>query len=613
MQVACPVAQLLDSRPIVTSVSTSQPNTISADVALLGLVALAIVMPFEQLRPVLVLPWQKITSVELTLIAAALAWAGSLLVSRSLPHWQTALTAPWLALLASLLLSAALAPTHRADALKVVARLGTGFVIYLMAINGATTRRRLNLLMTAAVATGVVVAAIAILEYRGVPAILGWLNQYRDGVRVVGGQVRSGATLQYPTIAAMYFEIILALAAGLLMAAWDAYATRARDREPLYQTPRAAQLAHVAVLIAAILIIGEGLSLTFTRAGLMGAAASLAAMAFWRFHRRGPDGGVALIVALIAVVLALPLWSWSGEAVRLRFSSEGRQGWYKADFSAANTMSMSTGEDTFIDVSVTNTGRVTWQPGAESPFRASYHWLDRDTDRVVQYDGARTELPGDVGPGATVQLAMQVRAPEKPGRYRLAWDLVQEHRLWFSSETGASLAWTNVDVVAGAVPARPLAVGHGPRVVPPQVVVLGRLELWRAALRMFAAHPLLGVGPDNFRLTYGPYVGQASPDPRVHSNSMYFEWLAGAGLVGLLVFGWLLWRAEHITRVTRAWLPQHTSSLYSGVTAAGIAVLVHGALDSFLTFTPTYVAIALMLGLVAAPSCWPEVPRAHRI
>jgi O-antigen ligase len=150
-------------------------------------------------------------------------------------------------------------------------------------------------------------------------------------------------------------------------------------------------------------------------------------------------------------------------------------------------------------------------------------------------------------------------------------------------------------------------------VVPPQVAVLGRLTLWHAALGLFATHPLFGVGPDNFRLTYGPYVGEAHPDPRVHSNSMYFEWLTGAGLVGLLVFGWMLWRADTIARITRRSLTTSAASLYAGVAAAGVAVLVHGLVDSFLTFTPTYVAIALTLGLVAAPSTWTEVARARRV
>ena len=578
--------------------ATSRPAPPSADVALLGLVALVVAAPFEQLQPVLTLPWQNVTSVELTLLVAALAWVATLAITRTMPTWRTPLTAPLLAVLAAFALAAVLAPAHRNEALKIAARFATGFVIFLMAIHGVTTGRRMAILAGAVVVTGSVVATIAILEFRGVPAILGWLNQYRDGVRVVGGQVRSGATLQYPTIAAMYFEIALSVGAGLLVYLFDSEAVR---RPVLW------------VLFGALLLIGEGLSLTFTRAGLFGALVALAAIAFWRVARRGIDGGLWLITSLAAGVLLLPLISWSSEAVRLRFSSEGRQGWYRADFHAAPSMTMTTGEDTFIDVSVTNAGRVTWQPQAESPFRASYHWLDGESDRVVQYDGARTELPGDIAPGASAALAMQVRAPEKPGRYRLAWDLVQEHRLWFSTETGASLAWTEVTVVPGHVPARPLAVGHGPKVVPPQVVVLGRLTLWRAALSIVAAHPIFGIGPDNFRLSYGPYVGQAHPDPRVHSNSMYLEWLTGAGLAGLLVIGWLLWRAEALARDARASLDPRDASLYAGVVAAGLAILAHGALDSFLTFTPTYIAITLTLGLMAAPATWTETPHAHRV
>ncbi len=56
---------------------------------------------------------------------------------------------------------------------------------------------------------------------------------------------------------------------------------------------------------------------------------------------------------------------------------------------------------------------------------------------------------------------------------------------------------------------------------------------------MFAAHPLAGVGPDNFRLAYGGYLGLASTDERTHSNNMYLEMLAGGGLLVVGAFGWL--------------------------------------------------------------------------
>ena len=79
---------------------------------------------------------------------------------------------------------------------------------------------------------------------------------------------------------------------------------------------------------------------------------------------------------------------------------------------------------------------------------------------------------------------------------------------------------------------------------PPRPTVRpGRLVLWRAAARMFAAHPLAGVGPDNFRLAYGRYAGLAGADPRTHSNNMYLEMLAGGGLLVAGAFAWLLWRS----------------------------------------------------------------------
>jgi O-antigen ligase len=150
---------------------------------------------------------------------------------------------------------------------------------------------------------------------------------------------------------------------------------------------------------------------------------------------------------------------------------------------------------------------------------------------------------------------------------------------------------------------------------PPKLTVrLGRLQLWAAALRMIAAHPLLGVGPDNFRLLYGSYAGLATADPRTHSNDMYLEVLAGSGLVGGLAFAWLLWRAARVVLPSVRAPAAAASAL--GVGAALLAVAIHGFVDSFLSFGPTYVLFALTLGFAVACARGLAVGReanAHRV
>ena len=66
---------------------------------------------------------------------------------------------------------------------------------------------------------------------------------------------------------------------------------------------------------------------------------------------------------------------------------------------------------------------------------------------------------------------------------------------------------------------------------------LPRGILWRAAFVAWRAHPLLGIGPDNFRHRSREFLGRAS-DERMHANSLYFETLADLGCAGLLGSPW---------------------------------------------------------------------------
>ena len=96
-------------------------------------------------------------------------------------------------------------------------------------------------------------------------------------------------------------------------------------------------------------------------------------------------------------------------------------------------------------VAIENAGLATWRPlaGARG-VKASYHWLD-SLGNALLWDGLRTELPHEVPPGGRVEFDLAVRTVLPPGRYRLAFDLVDEGRRWFA-EVGSYAPELDVDV-----------------------------------------------------------------------------------------------------------------------------------------------------------------------
>jgi hypothetical protein len=92
------------------------------------------------------------------------------------------------------------------------------------------------------------------------------------------------------------------------------------------------------------------------------------------------------------------------------------------------------------EVEVENAGTAVWRAGIS----AAYHWLDERGNPIV-WDGLRTGLGADVPSGERRTLTLRLRAPIPPGRYRLAFDLVDEHRLWFA-EAGSEWLELEADV-----------------------------------------------------------------------------------------------------------------------------------------------------------------------
>ena len=126
-----------------------------------------------------------------------------------------------------------------------------------------------------------------------------------------------------------------------------------------------------------------------------------------------------------------------------------------------------------------------------------------------------------------------------------------------------------------------------------------RRSLWGAALRLFWSSPLLGVGPDNFRLLYWRYMEVPRSDERILANSLYLEILSGSGIAGLASLLWMLveFGLSLQTRFRIALMPEQRAVVYFG-TAYFAAFVTHGLADYFLKFTPAFLLFWVCMGLL---------------
>ncbi len=97
---------------------------------------------------------------------------------------------------------------------------------------------------------------------------------------------------------------------------------------------------------------------------------------------------------------------------------------------------MTAGSVSVVELVLHNDGSRTWT--TDGSMAAAYHWLGREGGGVrpngqgVYWEGRRTLFPTAVRSGDTVALDVAVVAPDRPGLWRLQWDLVEEGVCWFS-------------------------------------------------------------------------------------------------------------------------------------------------------------------------------------
>jgi hypothetical protein len=125
-------------------------------------------------------------------------------------------------------------------------------------------------------------------------------------------------------------------------------------------------------------------------------------------------------------------------------------------FGAAPALAPHAGVVETVSVELWNEGTVAWT----DQVKLAYHWLD-DRDNPIVWDGTRTDVP-HLRPGESAVVEATVRGPMPPGPYRLAFDMVAEHRAWFS-ELGSPMLSLDLEVAPrGGEPRADLPGGLAP-------------------------------------------------------------------------------------------------------------------------------------------------------
>jgi O-antigen ligase len=134
-----------------------------------------------------------------------------------------------------------------------------------------------------------------------------------------------------------------------------------------------------------------------------------------------------------------------------------------------------------------------------------------------------------------------------------------------------------------------------------------RLDFWDAAVSMFQANPLLGVGLNNFDVAYVslertgrsflPGTGLAPPET---AHNLYLNTLAEQGLVGIAALLLLVLAAGRLTLALRRSDDPRVRGFGLGLLAAGVALLVSNLFDVTFVDPKTSILAWTILGVGAA-------------
>ena len=550
--------------------------------AALALIALAAMLPFELIRPVFAManPGLALTNVEVmayaALVLGGLAWLASAGPDKSFAAGRP-LGAGAIATFAAVLgLSALFAREPRADAARFAVRAILAAGLAFVAARAVRQPWVRPALIMALGAGGLASAALGAIETL-FPAFQSELWPFRVKSFTLAGYPRAMGPFQYPTIAAMFWEASVPLAVVGL--------SKLR-RAPIW-------------VGVACLVFGVALAGSLGRAAIALTGAGLVTLAILSRRLNGAAGPAAL-AGLAGYVLGAGAVLIASPALSARLNAETDTALNRARVTVVSGVpaQAAAGGAFSLTLELVNQGIETWPAAGPRAVVASYHWIDAARARHVVFEGLRTTLQDDVGPGASTRLDARIMAPDTPGDYVLQIDLQRLDGAWFTQK-GNPMPEQRMSITGPAVAASnpPPQAGVSTFVPPEEQGEVGRLDLWRVAFRMFTENPILGAGPDNFRHLYGPYLGRGEFNTSIHANSLYFEALASLGghglaaVLGLAASVALGWR-----RLMKSPARPVDHFQMAGVLIAISTFFAHGLLDYFLPFTPTYGLFWLLFG-----------------
>jgi hypothetical protein len=481
----------------------------------------------------------------------------------------------------------AFAPVYRANAWTAGLKTAAGaFVAFICAELASTEfRPRTDILLFVLVLSGTCTALLGFGERAGIGVFVRIVNIFQPSRYFLGNHLRMVSTMEYPNTAGSILSVTICATLALMMF-------------PASPTVRLWRPAYPLMLLLQVI----ALTLTYSR-GAMGATILAVVAAAWAMRRfRNTYSVFALAACLLMLISGMAYLTATRRTAEVKKPVVSKRTAHFGLDAGSQTEALRAGRNYSQSIAVQNQSPDVW---CRNQMGVAYRWYNFRTNETSSLI-IGGEFPSDVSPGDSCSVPVNLKTPDEPGDYLLIWFVfvrsngVRELKNSFSPGIVCSVGHGRKDTPA-ASGAAALYTGaiEGERRALNDALVPGRWELWSAAIRMVRDRPLLGIGPDNFRVLKWNYMDIPKGDDTILANNLYLELLSGSGALGLVSFLWLAW--EFGRRINRAASLQDPSSwsLVFFAFSYFSAFLLHGLVDYFLKFTPTFLLFWLVLGTVS--------------